>query len=159
MSAFTDKDDPVKFERDMAKLNKMDPDLAQRMQDVARETDATKSHDKFIAALTDVHEGEYDKYALSKAGYEFNRLAKMDPKDADYKQTFEKLSPKENEIIGPYLEGLKKLEVALSKDGELTALDHRILNEAQKGFSDKIRQDQPMQQADVQQTREVEFTR
>jgi len=146
--AFNKHQDQAKYEESLAKLAKMDPDLAGRLQGAIREVDQTNKMDPLTDVISDIHRGAYDKYGLSKAAYDFNELARMDPKTPEFKTAFDQAS-QENKIIGPYLMEMKKIEMRFLKDGELSDGDEKALGMLQKGFAASIKEGKELPAAAV----------
>lgn len=138
-STFNQHQDPTKYGKDIASLRKMDPELAERLQDAIKQADETRKIDPVTAVINDIYHGQYDKYGLSKAAYDFNQLARMNPQTAEYRTTFDQAA-QENGIIAPYLKELKKIEVNLARDGALDDADEKALSLIQKGYAASIRE-------------------
>ncbi len=127
----------------LARLRKMDPELSARLQGAMQDADASHKFDPVLQLVQDVYHGKYDKYGLSKAAYDFNALAGMDPNSPDYKPKFDQ-AVGENKIIGPYLAAMKALETRLRADGELSEADDNALGMLQRGFASQIREDKEL---------------
>lgn len=142
-STFNQHQDPTKYGKDIVSLRKMDPELAERLQDAIKQADETRKIDPVTAVINDIYHGQYDKYGLSKAAYDFNQLARMNPQTAEYRTAFDQAA-QENGIIAPYLKELKKIEVNLARDGALDDADEKALSLIQKGYAASIREGKEM---------------
>ncbi|CAG0990202.1 hypothetical protein ANRL2_03129 [Anaerolineae bacterium] len=137
-NAYNHHQDEALTKANLARLGKMDPELTARLQGAMQEADASHKIDPVSQVIQDVYHGKYDKYGLSKAAYDFNALAGMDPNSADYKPKFDQ-AVGENKIIGPYLVAMKGLETRLRADGGLSEADDKTLGMLQRGFASQIR--------------------
>lgn len=131
--------DEALTQANLARLRKMDPELSARLQGAMQEADANHKFDPVTQVIQDIYQGKYDRYGLSKAAYDFNALAGMDPNSPDYKPKFDQ-AVGENKIIGPYLAAMKGLETRLRADGVLSEGDGKTLDMLQRGFASQIRE-------------------
>jgi len=114
---------PADLEPELARLTKMNPDLAHDMSAAFKSENAAKALNPILVNLST---DKYDTYGDSKAAYDFKHLVGMQKSDSEFKEAFGK-AVKDNPIVGEYVAAYK---IAEKKDAEadLTNLSKTYVN-------------------------------
>lgn len=97
---------PTNLQSELAKLTKMNPDLAHDISIASKSEDVAEG---LKPILINLNTDKYDTYGDSKAAYDFKHLVAMQKSDPLFKEEFGK-AIKDNPIVGEYVAAYKMAE-------------------------------------------------